>query len=414
MKLSSEIDVFSFPSSSHSFCLALYISAGLVHESEKERGYSHFFEHIVFRNINHLLGGALYKELDRHALTFSGTTYNELIQFSIQGNPRFLKKAVDIITLALSPLVISGEEFLSEKERVKREIREDSYPSSVDALSQKNVWCGTSLAESITGSVGKISKMSRTSLDRFRERLLTRENVFFYLTGSFTGEDEDYLAKRCKEIILPSGAKRENIAPVPVAFFKRNGAVNIKKADYCKVKISFDVDTRLVSKPVRDIIYDMLFQGDTSKIFLMLSEKHGYVYSFDANFEEYGNVGALTLSFETSEKDFIPALRLALELVKEPFDRETFEFAKVPYVENYLFVLDDAENLSWNKVYESHFLGFEYDSLEERREKYLEVTFDDVKRGAEEVFKRDNLNVSIKHRRSLSENEIKNIINSIF
>ena len=361
------------------------------------------------------MSGTLYRELDRQGLTFSGTTYNELIQLSIQGNPKFIEKAIDILTLALSPLVITNEEFSSEKERVKREIREDSYPSTVDALCQKTVWKDTPLSESITGSVGRISRMSRKSLDAFWHKTVTRENVFFYLTGAFDSSHEEYLVKKVSEITLPQGVKRENMAPDSPCFFKRAPEITIKRADYCKVKLSFDADLKVVKKPVRDVLYDMLFGGDSSRMFTELSEKEGYVYSFDANFEEYRDKGVLSLSFETSKKDFLDALTLALSLIKSTPDPEHFEFAKVPYTENYLFVLDDAEALNWNKVYESHFLGFEYKSLEDRRRAYLDVTLDDVCRGAEVIFKKENLTLAVKHRNPDGLDEkIKSIVEKTF
>lgn len=411
----SGIDVFSFPSTAHSFFLALYLPAGPLYEKEEERGYSHFLEHIIFRNINNLMSGTLYRELDRHGLTFSGTTYNELIQLSIQGNPKFIKEAIDILTLTLSPLVITSEEFSSEKERVKREIREDSYPSTVDALCQKTVWKDTSLSETITGSVGRISKMSRKSLDAFWQKTMTKENLFFYLTGAFDSSNEEYLIKKVSEVSLPQGEKRENTAPVSSRFFNRAPDINIKRADYCKVKLSFDADLKEVKKPVRDILYDMLFGGDSSRMFTELSEKEGYVYSFDANFEEYRDRGAISLSFETSAKDFLDAFTLALSLIKAVPDPEHFEFAKVPYTENYLFVLDDAEALNWNKVYESHFLDFEYEGLEERRRAYLDVTYDDVCRGADVIFRKENLSIAVKHRKTDGlEEKIKSVVEKIF
>ncbi len=412
-KLKSEgIEVYSFPSSSHSFCLSLIIRAGTMHEAVGEEGYTHFFEHIVFRNISRLMSGELYRVLDRHGLTFSGTTYNELIHLSIQGSPKYFNIASDILTLALKPLVIDKSELDSEKERVKREIREDTYRSSVDELLQKAVWENTSLSRPITGTVGGISKLTLKKLSDFSKKILTRENVFFYLTGAFGEEEEKYLVSKVEGITLPSGKKRENSPEVPLDFFKRNAKVVFKKADFCKVKLAFDVDTRKIKKPLRDIIYDMLFGGDSSRIFLSLSEEKGYIYSFDANVEEYENVGVFTLSFETGEKDFLPALRLALEVISTAAQKELFEFAKVPYTENYLFMLDDSEALCWNKVYESRFLGFDYSTLDERREEYGRITFEDVERAAEGIFRKDNLTIAIKHRRDVQK-EVSDIIDEI-
>lgn len=414
-KLNTDIDVYSFPSTSHSFTLCLYIKSGVLYEEEGENGYSHFFEHAVFRNINHLMSGTLYRELDRLALTFSGATYNEQIQFSISGSATEFKRAVDIITLALSDFVITKDELDSEKERVKREIREDTYSSSVDALLQKEVWRDTPLSQTITGSVGKVSKITLSSLKRFKKKILFKENLFFMLTGQFSQEDEEYLVSKVKECNINSGLKRENKAVLPENFFKRSPSIVLKKADYCKIKFSFDVDNEKAKKPYRDLIYDMLFQGDTSRIFLELSEKYGYVYSFDANFEEYRNVSVITLSFETSEKDFFPAVKKAFELITSPFDDECLTFAKAPYEKNWLFVLDDSDALNWNKSYESRFLGFEYETLVDRRKAYTDIDLESINKVAKSIFKKENLTVAIKHKKpEKAQKAISEITEDIF
>jgi len=372
-----------------------------MYEKSIEAGYSHFFEHMVFRNVNRLMSGELYRELDKFGLTLSGTTYNEFIQLSICGSPKFFNKASEILTLALEEIVVTKEELSGERERVKREIREDTYSSTIDALSQKAVWCGTSLSETITGSVGNLSKITVNKLKKFSQTLMSRNNIFFYLTGAFCEDNVDFLTSLVDKKELPLSPKRQNLAPVPPLFFKRACEVKAKRDDVCKVKLAFDVDTEKVKKPVRDLIYDILFQGDTSQVFLELSEKNGYVYSYDANFEEYLNVGVLTLSFETSKADFSKALEVVKDIfisLRENEEEDRLALAKVPYTENYLFILDDAEALNFNKAVESHFLGFDYKTLEERRAFYEKVTGNDVKEGAKEIFKKENLTVSIKHK----------------
>ena len=158
----------------------------------------------------------------------------------------------------------------------------------------------------------------------------------------------------------------------------------------------------------------ILFQGDSSRIFLELSEKKGFVYSFDANFEEYANVGVISLSFETAQKDFLDAVALALKLILSGFSDEELAFAKAPYTENFLFLLDDAEALNFNKVYETHFLSSAYSSLEERRQKYLSLTLPEIYSASEEIFRKENLTVAVKHKKGDIEEELKRIIDNAF
>ena len=50
-----------------------------MYEEFKNNGITHFFEHVIFRNINKLMGMNLYKLLDRNAVEFNAVTYKEFM-----------------------------------------------------------------------------------------------------------------------------------------------------------------------------------------------------------------------------------------------------------------------------------------------------------------------------------------------
>ena len=82
----NEIDIYWYPNrQTHSFCLSLYVRAGVLYESEEENGITHFLEHVLFRNINHLMNGRMYREIDKLGLYFNGVTYKEFMQLYIIG-----------------------------------------------------------------------------------------------------------------------------------------------------------------------------------------------------------------------------------------------------------------------------------------------------------------------------------------
>ena len=85
----------------HSFCIALYVKAGCMYETEEENGISHFFEHVTFKNLNNSIGMDLSDYLDKYSLDINGCTYKEFIQFKITGATKNFKKAADVITKVL-------------------------------------------------------------------------------------------------------------------------------------------------------------------------------------------------------------------------------------------------------------------------------------------------------------------------
>ena len=87
----------------HSFCLCLYVRAGSLFETKENNGISHFFEHIVFKNIHYQMGENLYQTLDRCGLDFNASTYEEFIQFIITGAPAHFEEAAEILTGIFEP-----------------------------------------------------------------------------------------------------------------------------------------------------------------------------------------------------------------------------------------------------------------------------------------------------------------------
>ena len=76
------IPVYSFTNEkSHSFYISMFLKAGCMYEREDESGITHFLEHVVIRNINKLMDGRLYRELDKYGLEFNASTYSEMVQF---------------------------------------------------------------------------------------------------------------------------------------------------------------------------------------------------------------------------------------------------------------------------------------------------------------------------------------------
>ena len=116
----------------HSFCLCLYLRAGSLYETDEKNGISHFFEHIVFKNINHKYHGELYRILDRLGLEFNGCTYKEFMQFVITGATVHFNEAAEILTAIFEPFVLPSADIATERRRVKSELREADEFTSLD------------------------------------------------------------------------------------------------------------------------------------------------------------------------------------------------------------------------------------------------------------------------------------------
>jgi LytS/YehU family sensor histidine kinase len=104
---------------------------------------------------------------------------------------------------------------------------------------------------------------------------------------------------------------------VPENFFKRDCEVAIKNNYYHYVRFSFDINTKKYLNAELNLLYDILFAGENCKVFQELSNKAGYIYSFDARFEGYNNIGNLYFSFEVQNKNLLASIEKTINIFKD-------------------------------------------------------------------------------------------------
>ena len=414
LKSQGGINIYSFPNpSSHGFYLSLTFRAGCMYEGEGECGITHFFEHIAIRNINKLMGGELYRTLDREGIEFNASTYGEMVQFYITGAKSEFRRAAEIITKVLSPIILSPAEISCEAGRIKAEIRENDERGSLANFTSGIVFAGTTLSRSITGTAGGISRITKSRLEDYRKRITTPENIFLYATGAVSDADLSYLASLLDGYPLYEGEVHENIAPVPEKFGKRECKVHIKSADFTMVRFTFDMDMSKISGCEADLIYDLLLSGYASKLFIEMSENRGLCYDLSGAVERYTNIGTFTFAFEVGQGKLYDAVELTLGILEELGTHEisSEEMMKAGYVKNSELLLDDIRELNFTLSYDNHIMGEGYQTLKERADAYDAVTPERLMLACRELFKPQNLTLTMKgNKKKIDAERIKKIL----
>ncbi len=413
------IPVYLYPNPHlHSFCLCLYLRAGSMFESEKENGITHAIEHLVFRNINRLMGGELYAALDRLGLCFEGTTYKEFVQFSMTGAPAQYEAAVDIFTRLLAPFGVTGKDWLPEKKRIKAEIREESERTTLDYFTDGILHEGTSLARTITGTASLLDTFTLSSLEAARQKMFSASNMFFYLTGNVTTENANYLLSKAGSFpVNTQEPRRENLAPISPAFFKRKATVAVKNRPRHVVRLSVDVDTTRYADAELILLYDILFgDGEGCRLHQVLSEDKGYIYSFRAGLELYRNIAVIGVSYEIPPSKLLPSVRLMTEALSSLKSHvgDSLEAVRAPYTKNAEMMLDDAADLNWNRAYETKILSLPYPNVAARAAAYGAVTEARIMTLAKEIFRPDNMTLTVSGKaRRIDKEALRDILLSV-
>ena len=393
------IKIYSIKNSAlHSFHVSLFVKAGCIYERPSEGGITHFLEHVLYRNVNTLMGGALYSTLDKYGIEFGASTYNEMIQFTVSGATSKFKVGVDILCKLFSPLVLPRAEFLAELGRVKAEIRESDDRTSLSAFTAGVVHEGTSLSRPILGTLGSVSRITLRALESYRRAVFSRDNIFFYVTGAYDERDLDHLESLLSGIELDEAEERTNTAPVSQKFGKRAPEVHIKNADFTLARFTFDMDMSRLPFGVDDLLYEVLLGGNNSRFYIELSEKRGLFYDISGSVEKYKNIGSFYFGYEVRAGSVYESVELVLSILLDLCERTLSEdeCMKIGYTEGGAILYDDPRDLGYTFAYDCHLMGAPYRSIDERCALYAAITPEELKLAAREIFNPKNLTLTMK------------------
>ncbi len=379
-----------------SFAISLFIRAGTMYEGADENGFTHFFEHVVFRNINACMDGKLYETLDLCGLYFNAATYVNYIEFTISGSKRHFKKAAEIICHVLSPLKIKADGILPEKKRIKAEIRENDEAGRhfFDSIAYE----GSPLERSITGKCPDIDRYGIRKLRTAIKKLMTKENMFFYVGGNFDDKGIDHLISEIEKHTVFSGDRLENIAPLPTDFAKRDCRIAVKNAQTTTVKLSFDISSEGHTVSELFCLGDALFAGESCPMYRELSENTGLIYSYDDSVVCYGNFSVLSVTYEVRADKLIKSLDAVLHILADAKKNlgKRLPYILPAYTDNIYTSLDDAESIASDFGYYNHILGCSYADIEARRREFENVSPDAITRLAHETFNPERTVIAIK------------------
>ena len=398
-KTKNGVNIYTYKNpASHGFYISLFVKAGSMYESEEENGITHFLEHIAIRNVNAVRGGKLYSELDEFGVDFNASTYSEMVQFFVSGAKKNFAVASGMLTDILSPIILNSSEIEAERKRIRAEIRESDDKTSLLSFSNSFVFEGTSLKRPIAGSSASISKITKSKLEAYRKSIFTPENMFFYVTGSFDDADIDSLATLVEGKTLECGKRRENAAPVPTSFGKRECAVHIKNADFTMVRFTFDLDMKRLRVPETDLIYDILLSGFDSRFFIEMSEKRGLFYDLSGVVERYLNIGTIAFTYEIKSPNLYEAIDTTVDILSSYKSDALPEgkCMKAGYVDNAFMLFDDSRELNFTFAYDNHIMELGYADISERKNAYERVTPERLRELFSVIFRPENLTVAIK------------------
>lgn len=385
---------------------------------EDNFGITHFLEHIHFRRLGNRTQKELYYQIESIGGYFGACTAKEFIQFYFTASPKYFSELATIASDLLGEVEANSKEFNAEKRIILSEIREDNQGNDVDFLANKFIWKDTNLQNPVLGSIASVKGITLEDIRNEKEKIFTRNNIFYYVTGNFCDEDILTLSKEVERYSLDSRTDRENgnIAKIPENFMNRDAFVKLSQRKYFMhdVKISFDVDFTKVSRLEMIYLDSILTDGLCSLIRAELIEKKGLTYSFSSTIEEYSNIGIYSFNFEVYKSKLYEAVESFVSVfkgVKKEISEKDMQATRVFKTDNQMGMLDDPEGLNWTFAYQNHIINNKYSDISSLAEEYRQIAKERLVEISNQIFTRNNVVlVSIGNKKGLSEEKLHGIL----
>lgn len=323
------------------------VNVGSNHEQEKERGISHFLEHMVFEGTRKRSAHQIARGIEGIGGEIGAFTTNERTCFYVNCLSRFLGKAIEILADMLAFPALERKSIDKERQVIISEIRmrEDEPRTYQWQLLLEQLFSRHPLRHPVIGYVPTVKSITSKELRQFHKGFYSPSNMVLSIVGGRFDEAEvlDPVKRIKRRPINKIGMPKE-----PKAERARKAAV-IRDISQSYMVIGYKTPPRLSIESYHiDIIRAILGKGLSGRLFNEIRTKRGLAYNLGIHHEAKTDQGFLAyyISTEKSKLDLCEEIFL-----KEIKKLDSISQTEVKEAKNFIegdFIMknEDSHNLA--------------------------------------------------------------------
>ncbi|MCK5413349.1 MAG: insulinase family protein [Candidatus Pacebacteria bacterium] len=375
------------------------IGTGSKNETAKNRGISHFLEHMFFKGTQKRPTKLeIAKELDSVGGSYNAFTGKEHTGFWAKVDSKHCDLALDVISDMLLDSKLTNEDIDSERGTVIEELNMffDNPIMRIPFLFEEVLYPNNSMGWDIGGTKETVGAMSRKDFVNYYKKYYTADNCVIAVAGNF---DEKNIKKKIKKYF---DSINETKAKKQIKVSGKQNEVEIlidyKKTDQshlCLGVRGYKSDHK--DKAVLSVLSVILGGNMSSRLYMSVVEK-GLAYYIQTSSDNYRETGYLATQTGVNNKKCFDAIKLVIEEYKK-IKNEKVSIAELQRAKDYIKGQTIIALESSNSV--ANFLAIqEMDNnkiltTEEKFARIDAVTPEDVQRVANKIFVEKGLNLAI-------------------
>jgi len=382
-----------------SVALGIWIKAGGRYELSKNKGISHYLEHLAFKGSKSYSCRKIKESIEGVGGSLNGFTSEELTCYFVKLPSRYLALALDILSsMVINPILSPGD---IEKERtvILEEIKmqKDSPQSYVYELLDNLLWPNQPLGMGITGTFESVSQIKREDLSLFKGQYYVPSNIVVSAAGLL--EHDKFTSKTQKAFSNLKQKNSDKFCTVKETQFKPQLKLFHKDTEQTHLALGFHSFKR--DHPLKHalgLLHVILGANMSSRLFNELREKRGLAYEIGTQVKRFQDTGAFMVHAGIDNRKVNDAIKLILEELGKVKDKlvnsDEFRRAKEFYLGQLMLALEDTlDHMFW--IGESTTSLDKTYTLDEIIKEVNKVRREDIRKVARYIFKEKSLNLAL-------------------
>lgn len=381
------------------FSINLGVGIGSIFESQKEKGISHFIEHMLFKGTKSRTNEKLNEDLEELAGEYNAYTDYNCTIYSITALNDEFEKAMEIISDMIINSNFKEEEVEKERKVILSELngsRDDIEDFSFVKIKQLAYSNGPLKCDTI-GTKENIEKFSKCQLDKFYSKYYVPNNSYISIVSSY---DYDYIEKIVYKYFT-TWANKEFVKRDVV--FEKNipGKYIHNKRDIEQGSILYLYSCTNLNKKeemVLKVLSHRLGESNNSLLFRKLREEKGLaydVYTLLDNIDSFNSIYIYTAVSKENVDETINTIERCINEIKNgtiEFCVNTIKLMKKTLKTAIAFILDDSADLSNYIIHQMIEEKNIYEFIEDIKE-LDEIKEEDIVRVANKIFNNPTIHI---------------------
>ncbi|MCH7541830.1 insulinase family protein [Patescibacteria group bacterium] len=383
-----------------SVTVLILIRTGSRYEEKRTNGLAHFAEHMFFKGTKKRPTTLEISSLiDGIGGEFNAFTSKEYTGYYIKARAKKFELLLDVLSDMIQNSKFDKDDIERERGVIFEELRMylDTPMRHIGDVYENLLYGDQPLGWDIVGSLDSLKNIKREDFLRFQDAYYAPENMIVSIAGGVSHTDIKSITSK----YLGKLKSKKTANYLPVKFAQEGPAVKLsskktEQAHFCLGVRGYPRGHKNHYKVV--VLNAILGSSMSSRLFIQLRERRGLAYYVRSMFEEYHDAGTFFAQAGVAPGNIEQAIKVILEeynkITTDKIGAEELKRAKENIKGRLVLELEDSREMAMIFGIQQLLEG-KIRTTSEIFKKIDEVSAEDVKKVASEIFKKEKLNLAI-------------------